>query len=285
VVYNPEMANLGRTLFHDPLLSKDNTVSCASCHALDKGGTDRAQYSTGVGGAKGHINSPTVYNAALNTLQFWDGRAKDLVEQAGGPVGNPIEMGSHWPDVVQKVAGKPAYLKAFQELFKDGVTQQNIQIAIAEFEKTLITENAPFDRYLKGDQSALSEQALKGYETFKRVGCISCHTGPGAGGGQFKKMSLFGDYFKDRGERSKEDNGRFNVTQRPQDMQVFKVPLLRNVAVTGPYYHDGTVKTLDEAINKMAKYQLGKTLKPEETASIKAFLESLTGEYQGKPLH
>ena len=285
VDYNKEMANLGNKLFHDPLLSKDNTVSCASCHALDKGGTDRAQFSTGVGGAKGGINSPTVYNAVFNTLQFWDGRAKDLVDQAGGPVGNPIEMASHWPDVVKKVAEKPEYHKAFEALFKDGVTQQNIQIAIAEFEKTLVTVNSPFDRYLKGDKTALSAQALKGYETFKSVGCITCHTGPAVGGGQFKKMSLYGDYFKDRGTLTKEDNGRFNVTQNPQDRHVFKVPILRNVAVTGPYYHDGTVKTLDEAIDKMAQYQLGKTLKPEETASIKAFLESLTGEYQGKPLH
>jgi cytochrome c peroxidase len=284
VDYNKEKASLGNKLFHDPLLSKDNTVSCASCHALDKGGTDRAQFSTGVGGAKGGINSPTVYNAVFNTLQFWDGRAKDLVEQAGGPVGNPIEMASHWPDVVKKVAEKPDYNKAFQALFKDGVTQQNIQSAIAEFEKTLVTVNSPFDRYLKRDKTALSAQAIKGYETFKSVGCITCHTGPAVGGGQFKKMSLYGDYFKDRGTLTKEDNGRFNVTQNPQDRHVFKVPSLRNVALTGPYYHDGTVKTLEEAIDKMAKYQLGKPLKPEETANIKAFLESLTGEYQGKPL-
>ncbi|HPA18362.1 MAG TPA: cytochrome c peroxidase [Verrucomicrobiae bacterium] len=275
---------LGKRLYHDTRLSKDNTLSCASCHDLAKGGTDREPVSTGVGGAKGGINAPTVYNAALQIAQFWDGRAADLAAQAAGPPANPIEMASSWPEIVQKLSQDAAFKAEFEASYPGGITQENVCDAIATFEKTLLTPNSPFDRFLLGDKSALTEAAKKGHALFMDAGCATCHAGMAMGGRSYEKMGLHADYFANRRNPTDADNGRASVTKQPRDKHRFKTPLLRNVALTPPYFHDASAKTLAEAVRKMGTYQLGRNFTDQETSNLVAFLESLTGEFEGKKL-
>ncbi len=275
---------LGEKLFFDTRLSGDDTLSCASCHALEKGGTDQAPVATGINGQQGPINSPTVYNARWNLAQFWDGRAADLQEQAAGPVENPVEMGAKWQDVIDKLNQDTPFATAFQEVYPAGLSVETVTDAIAVYERTLITPNSAFDRYLMGQKDAISDEARAGYQTFVEKGCAMCHVGKVLGGQSFEKMGRTGDYFADRGHITPADAGRYNVTKDEADRGAFKVPVLRNVAVTFPYFHDASAKTLDEAVTTMAKYQLGITLSDTETANIVAFLESLTGYYNGKLL-
>jgi len=284
VTVNETKAELGKKLYFDPILSKDGKVSCASCHQLHKGGTDQLKTSEGIGKQLGPINSPSVFNSAHNFVQFWDGRAADLAEQAQGPVANPKEMGESWDNVVKKLGAVDEYVKLFAQVYGDkGITKENAADAIAEFEKTLTTPNSRFDKFLNGDKTALTAQEQKGWMLFQDKGCITCHSGTYLGGTSFQMLNE--DYFTDRGgELTEADMGRYNVTKDEADKHSFKVPSLRTVAVTPPYFHDGSVKTLDEAVSKMAKYQLGEELKPEEVSAITAFLKSLVGEYQGTPL-
>jgi len=276
---------LGDKLFHDTRLSGDNTLSCASCHGLDKGGTDQAKFATGVNNQLGPINSPTVYNSSYNHVQFWDGRAADLFEQADGPVNNPIEMASNWEQVIGKIKDDPYYQQAFAQLYGDGMTEKNIRNAIATFEETLITPNSAFDKYLMGDKQAISEQQRRGYATFVTTGCTSCHMGPAVGGQDYQKMGKRDDYFAARGTGVLEaDLGRFNVTKKEEHRHFFKVPILRNIEVTQPYFHDGTVTKLSDAIEKMATYQLNAQLTESQIADVEAFLRALTGEYKGVPV-
>jgi len=276
---------LGDKLYHDTRLSGDNTISCASCHALDKGGVDRLDVSVGVDGAKGPINAPTVYNAAFNIHQFWDGRAVDLQAQAGGPPMNSLEMAStSWQQIIDKLAQDESLSGEFAALYQDGITAQNITDAIAEFEKTLVTPNSRFDLFLKGDAKALSAVEQEGYALFKETKCATCHVGEAMGGKSFELMGVKGDYFADRGKPTEVDNGRYNVTKDARDMHRFKVPTLRNVALTAPYFHDASAKTLEEAVDKMARYQVGVELSKEEIGKIVAFLHTLNGQYQGKTL-
>jgi cytochrome c peroxidase len=275
---------LGRKLFHEPMLSRDNTVSCASCHDLRKGGTDRRSHSLGIKQAEGPINAPTVFNSGFHIKQFWDGRADSLEDQVDGPLQADREMGGVWEDVLVKLRGLPAYTAAFQQVYPDGVQRKNVKNAIAEFERSLITPNAPFDRYLRGDDTALTADEKEGYRKFKLYGCITCHQGVNVGGNIFQPFGVMGDYFADRGNVTKADLGRFNVTGNEEDKFVFKVASLRNIAVTGPYFHDGSAGTLEEAVAVMAKYQLGRELPPKDLDQIVRFLKSLTGEYEGKPL-
>ncbi|MFW5926315.1 MAG: cytochrome-c peroxidase [Myxococcota bacterium] len=269
---------LGRRLFFDPILSGDGTVACVTCHDLDKGGADGRKTSEGIRSQLGPINSPTVLNSALNVAQFWDGRAADLVEQAKGPVANALEMGATWEEVVARVENEPHYAERFDDIYDDGVTENNVADAIAEYEKALVTP-APFDDYLRGDQDAIDEEAKEGYALFKEVGCTTCHLGQGVGGTSFQKMGLVNDYFEARGgEITEADLGRYNVTKKEEDKHKFKVPLLRNVEKTAPYFHDGSQETLAEAIRAMGHFQLGRDLTDEQVAKIQAFLESLTGE-------
>ncbi len=275
---NMDKVVLGRRLFHDPLLSSDGKISCATCHSLDHGGAEPRKTSVGVGDQVGPINSPTVLNAAYNIAQFWDGRAKDLQEQAEGPVANPGEMGETWDNVVKKVGKDADYKKAFAALYNDGVTKTNITDAIAEYERSLVTPSR-FDKYLRGDQAALTEAEKTGYATFKEAGCTACHIGVLAGGGMYQKMGLVNDYFADRGgELTEADLGRYNVTKNAADKHFFKVPTLRNVELTSPYLHDGSRETLEETVKIMGKYQLGKDLSDAQVNAIVAFLKSLTGE-------
>lgn len=279
-------AELGRLLYHDARLSVDNTVSCASCHDLGSAGVDNKQYSEGVAGQFGGVNAPTVYNAVYNFVQFWDGRAATLAEQAAGPPLNPVEMASPSFDaIIAKLAADKALTKQFKALYPDGWSEANITNAIEEFERTLITPNSRFDKWLRGDDSAIAANELSGYGLFKEYNCATCHVGVNLGGESYELMGLRKHYFADRGlTLTEEDNGRYKQTQQERDRHRFKVPGLRNVELTWPYYHDGTRATLEEAVRDMAIYQSGVELTDEENADIVAFLKSLTGEFEGKPL-
>ncbi len=270
IPFDKRKALLGRKLFSDTILSKDNTLSCSSCHDLENGGDDGRRFSVGIKGKQGNINAPTVFNAVFNFAQFWDGRAGDLKEQAKAPITNPIEMASLFEDVISKLNKNPYYKSEFNKIYRDGVTEDNIVDAIAEFEKTLITPYSKFDNFLRGE-TVLSPAEADGYREFQSKGCIACHNGVNIGGNMYQK---FGVIEKHRG---KDHLGRYNVTKKEKDKFFFKVPTLRNIALTSPYFHDGDVLDLTEAVKVMAKYQLGRKLKEEEVASIVAFLKTLTG--------
>lgn len=289
VAVDPVKVALGRKLFFDKKLSGDNTLNCASCHGLDKGGVDNLVTATGIGGQKGPINVPSVYDAYFKVAQFWNARAPDLAAQAAGPVMNPLEMGSHnWTEVATKLADDPDYTAMFKAAFGPDVQvgQQSITEAIAEFEKTLITPDSPFDEYLKGKEDAISAQAKRGYERFKAIGCSGCHSGIGVGGGGYEVMGLESDYFKDRGGKETDaDEGIYAISHNTADRNRFVVPTLRNIALTAPYFHDGSAKTLDEAVRKMAHYQTpDSTPSDQDVADIVAFLKTLTGKYDGHDL-
>ena len=277
---------LGNLLYHDTRLSADNTVSCATCHGLDTGGVDNKQYSEGVGGQFGGVNAPTVYNAAYNFVQFWDGRAGTLAEQAAGPPLNPVEMACEsFDQIISKLAEDKNFVLAFNEVYSDGLSEKNITNAIQEFEKTLLTPNSRFDRYLKGQKDAITENEMAGYELFKKYDCATCHVGEILGGQSYELIGVQHDYFADRqAKMTEEDNGRFKQTQAERDRHRFKVPGLRNIELTAPYFHDGSMATMDDAIRAMAKYQLGIELPQEEVDKIVAFFRTLTGEYKGQLL-
>ena len=277
---------LGFDLYHDTRLSVDNTVSCATCHGLNTGGVDNLQYSKGVENNMGGVNAPTTYNAVYNFVQFWDGRAKTLAEQAAGPPLNPVEMASaSFDEIIAKLAQDENYVAEFNALYADGITEANITNAIEEFERTLVTPNSQFDKWLLGDNEALTADELHGYDLFKANNCATCHIGANLGGESYELMGLRQHYFEARGlALTEEDNGRFKQTQDERDRHRFKVPGLRNIELTWPYYHDGTRQTMDEAVRDMAKYQCDVELSDAEAASIVAFLRTLTGEYQGKKL-
>lgn len=277
---------LGNLLFHDVRLSADNTVSCSSCHGLNTGGVDNKPFSEGVGGQHGGVNAPTVFNALYNFVQFWDGRAATLADQAAGPPLNPVEMAcKSFDEICDKLKADAAFSKAFTEVYPDGINEANITNAIQEFEKTLLTPNSRFDKYLKGDMAALTTEELAGYDLFKKYNCATCHVGENMGGQSYELLGIKQDYFADRGtELTVEDNGRFKETKNERDRHRFKVPGLRNVALTAPYFHDATQATLEDAVRAMGKYEVGVDLSQQEVKQIVAFLQTLTGEYQGKLL-
>lgn len=282
-VLPPEKVRLGEQLFSEPRLSRDDSVSCASCHDFNRAGVDAMPVSLGVGQTAGSINAPTVFNASLNFAQFWDGRAATLEDQAAGPIQNPVEMASTWTDVLAKLKADAGYRQAFESIYPDGITAANVLDAIAVFERTLLTVDSPFDRYLKGDGGSIDDQVLDGYRRFKDYGCASCHQGANVGGNMYQRFGVMADYFSSRPVRVA-DLGRFNVTGQAEDRHVFKVPGLRNVAQTGPYFHDGSVATLEEAVTIMGRYQLGRDLSNDDVRVIVAFLRSLTGQWRGRPL-
>lgn len=274
---NEQKIKLGQRLFNDKRLSKDNTISCASCHVLDQGGDDGLQHSVGIKGQTGDINAPTIFNSAYNFRLFWDGRANSLEEQVSGPVHHPKEMGSSWAEILGKLEQDDELLKEFTAIFDDSLKAEHIESVIAEFQRSLITPSR-FDRYLKGDKTAITENELLGYSKFKTYGCVACHQGVNVGGNMFQKFGVMGDYFDGADAPNEMDLGRFNVTGREADKHVFKVPSLRNIALTAPYFHNGTVATLPEAVDVMFKFQLGRPAPVEDKALIVAFLQSLTGE-------
>lgn len=275
----PAMVELGRTLFFDVRLSKNNSQSCNSCHQVDqrRGGADSDPTSLGAEGKRGGRNSPTVLNAGFHSAQFWDGRAGDLVDQAKGPILNPVEMGMpSEAAVVEKLSAVPGYPDAFAKAFPDDKTPlsyHNIARAIAAFERTLVTRDR-FDDFIKGQNAALSPAELKGLHTFVSVGCVACHSGALFGGTTYQKLGLVNAY---KGS----DFGRFDVTKDENDKFKFKVPSLRNIAITGPYFHDGSKSELDEAVREMSWLQLGRKLTDEEVDSIVTFLGTLTDKERG----
>lgn len=275
---------LGERLFNDKRLSKDNSISCASCHNLARGGMDGQVTGTGIGGVKGPINVPTVFNSSLNFRQFWDGRAATLEDQVSGPVLDKKEMGSTWVEVLAKLAQDGALIDLIKQSYPDGLQAKNIQDAISVFERSLTTPNARFDKYLRGDKTALSSDELHGYQLFKNYGCVACHQGVNVGGNMFQTFGVMGDYFAKRGNPTAADLGRYNVTKNESDKHVFKVPSLRNVALTAPYFHDGSAKTLGDAVDVMFKFQLGRPASVQDKDLIVKFLHTLTGERNGKPL-
>ncbi|MFA6921631.1 MAG: cytochrome-c peroxidase [Gallionella sp.] len=272
---------LGSRLFMDARLSGDNTISCAHCHDLTRGGVDGLPHSFGIGGAEGVINTPSVFNSGFNFRQFWDGRAATLEDQIDGPLNNPQEMGTNWPDVIAKLSADAAYRRDFAQLYPAGIKPETIKDAIATFERSLTTPNAKFDRFLRGEKNALDGDEFAGYALFKKLGCISCHQGVNVGGNLYEKLGLFDNYFERRGNVTKADLGRYNVTLNEENRYEFRVPSLRNVTLTAPYFHDASASTLEEAVAIMAKYQLGVTLQGDEIAKIVKFLKALTGEYAG----
>ena len=286
VAYDPAKAALGFDLYHDKRLSVDNTVSCASCHDLATAGVDNHQYSHGVNDLMGGVNAPTVYNAVYNFVQFWDGRAATLAAQAAGPPLNPVEMASpSFESIVEKLNADKAFVKAFKAVYPEGISEATITDAIEHFERTLVTPNSRFDKWLRGDDAAITAEELEGYELFKKYDCATCHAGQNLGGLSYELMGLRKHYFEARGlEMTEEDNGRYKETKQERDRHRFKVPGLRNVEHTWPYYHDGTRETLEDAVRDMGTYQSGVELTDAETAKITAFLKTLTGEYQGKPV-
>lgn len=279
---DPDKVALGMLLFNDPRMSINQNQTCASCHSLAPEGygadVGNAVSAGSVPGKFGGRNSPTVLNSALNFVQFWDGRAAHLAEQAEGPVVNPVEMGMpSWDEVVKRISAIPTYKEQFGKLYNGEISKATITNAIAEFEKTLLTPDSPFDRYLKGDSNALTAQQKRGYELFKSYGCIACHQGQNVGGNMYQKFGILKDIAQDSGTLGR-DMGRFEVTGNEMDKHVFKVPSLRLVSKTPPYFHDGSVKTLDGAVKVMVDYQLGRTVPQKDIDDIVSFLESLAGE-------
>ena len=271
---NLGMVELGKKLYFDTRLSKSGFISCNSCHNLSAGGTDNLPTSIGDQWHQGPINAPTVLNSSLNVAQFWDGRAADLQAQAGGPIANPGEMAFSHTLAVGVLDSIPAYVREFKQVYgKDKIDIGEVTAAIAEFEKTLVTPNSRFDQWLLGKQDALTAEELEGYKLFKDSGCVACHNGEGVGGNSFQKMGVVEPY-----KTASATEGRSAVTGKDADRFNFKVPTLRNVELTYPYFHDGAANTLTEAVDTMGRLQLGKKFTPSENAKIVAFLKTLTGD-------
>lgn len=278
----PEKVALGKMLYHDPRLSSTGTVSCSSCHNTMLGGEDNRPNSMGVNGQTGGRSAPTVWNAAFNTVQFWDGRAESLEAQAAGPVTNPIEMGmKSWDEVVARLNTIEGYKKAFADAFGgNAISKDTATKAIAAYERTLITPNSAYDKYVGGEKSALTDQQVRGMNKAAELGCTGCHSGPAFNGpGMYQKFPVHSNGMYQAKYHFNKDLGRAEVTKKAEDEHLFKVPTLRNIALTAPYFHNGAVKTLDEAVKVMAKLQLDKDLSNDEVADIVAFLNALTGEF------
>jgi cytochrome c peroxidase len=284
---SPAKVTLGKMLYHDPRLSSTGTVSCASCHNVMAGGEDNRPVAMGVNGQTGGRSAPTVWNSAFNKVQFWDGRAASLEAQAAGPVTNPIEMGmKSWDDVVARLEKIEGYKKAFADAFGGNVISKDTATkAIAAYERTLITPNSPYDRYVTGEKEAMTDQQVRGMNKAVELGCTGCHSGPAFNGpGVFQKFPVNSNGMYQAKYHFTKDLGLAEVTKKSEDEHMFKVPTLRNIALTAPYFHNGAVKTLDEAVRVMAKLQLDKDLTKEEVADIVAFLSALTGEFPAQQM-
>jgi len=286
VPYDATKAAMGERMYNDTRLSLDGTISCASCHILADGGADEEEDRTsmGIDGQFGGVNSPTVYNAFFNVQQFWNGRAADLREQAAGPPVNPVEMGDQtWPQIVARLRKDKDLVKDFESLYPgEGLSERTVTDAIAEFEKTLLTPNSRFDAFLGGSTDALSADEIAGFDTFCKNACATCHTGVILGGKSFEELGIFAPYFEERSADiayNSDDDGLKGFTGKDSDLHKFKVPGLRNVELTPPYFHDGSQATLEDAVRAMAKYELGYELPESDVASIVAFMKTLTGEH------
>ncbi len=288
-LYLPKALNagkvaLGERLFNEPRLAHDNNMSCASCHILKNGGANCQERARGRDGVELGANSLTVFNSSLNHRLFWDGRAKTLEEQIDFVVTGAHEFATQWPVLINKLKQDEEYQKSFEKLYSDGITATNVRNAIATFERSLITVNSRFDRYLKGEVDAINAMEKSGYRLFKDYGCIACHQGRNVGGNMFQKLGAIKEFFGNGNPVDQDDLGRFNVTGKERDRHVFRVPPLRLAILTAPYFHDGSTENLYDAVKIMAKYQLGRTISDTDIEHIIAFLGTLPGEYKGQPL-
>lgn len=289
IPFDRAAAQLGGKLFADPIMSSDRSLTCWSCHAVAKGGTDQLPHPSVPARSPATLNTGTIFNIPFNFRWGRNGKFTSMRAQLDGPVTSRHVMSMSWPELTGRIRAVPAYRRAFRSIYANGVTADNIRDAIVNYERTLLTPNAPFDRFLRGDRSALNHAEQAGYALFKSLGCASCHQGINVGGNMFAKLGVMGDYFADRaasgrGRIASSDYGRFLVTHHNRDRFVFRVPSLRNVACTAPYLHDGSQATLPDVINVMGKYQLGRELTRDQIDKLAAFLRTLTGEYQGRPL-
>lgn len=274
---------LGERLFHDPRLSRDEQVSCAFCHPLDKGGADGLAHSVGTQGRRGEWNAPTVFNTVLNFRQSWTGKMESLEEQVDAPLHDPNEMDLDWPVALARLNADESYAAQFADIYADGIQIHNVKDALATFERSLVSSGSRFDRFLRGEPDALDDNEATGYQLFKSYGCAACHQGANVGGNLFTKFGIMRDYLGERGNLTRADMGRFSVTGREEDRHVFKVPSLRMAALTPPYFHDGSVATLEDAIRTMGEVQLGLPLPDQHVDLIAAFIRTLPGEYRGVP--
>jgi cytochrome c peroxidase len=271
-------AELGRALFFDRRLAKDDSISCASCHDFAQGGGFAAVRPKGVGGKEHALNSPSIFNVAFNFRQLWSGGQENVEGVVHAVVKSPAVFASSWPEVLGKLQADAALQARFRAAYPDGLTPDNAANAIGEYSRSLVTPNARFDQYLRGNANAITSDEKAGYELFKKYGCVACHQGVNVGGNMFQRFGVMGDYFAARGNVKPADLGRFNATQREADRHVFKVPSLRNVALTAPYFHDGSAETLPQAVQVMFTYQLGRPASQQDVDLIVKFLGTLTGE-------
>jgi cytochrome c peroxidase len=277
---DPKRVALGEQLFNDVRLSRDNTKSCATCHPLEQGGMDGRRRATSANDSQPARNTPTIFNVGLNASFNWDGIADSLEAQAEIVLLSPRLMNATWPELLAKLRDAD-YVARFNDAFPEGLTQANVLAALADFQRSLLTPNARFDRYLRGERDALTEAEQQGYTLFKSYGCVACHQGMNIGGNMYQKFGVFAETSS---AEMPVDLGRYAVTKAQRDREVFRVPSLRNVAVTSPYFHDGRAPTLEEAVTTMVRVQLGRTLTSDEVRLIVQFLDTLTGEYRGRPV-
>jgi cytochrome c peroxidase len=276
--------SLGELLFHDAALSGDRTVACASCHDLTAGGDDGHERPAGADGKPLDFNAPTIFNVSRNFRLNWRGEFRGIEEQNEAALLDPALMDASWNELLRRLQGDAGYLRRFAAAYGSAPTRDSVLDALASFQRSLITVNARFDRHLMGQRGVLTPEELRGYELFKEYGCIACHQGANVGGNLFQRFGIFADPFADRASIDDTDLGRFTVTGLEQDRHVFRVPSLRNVALTAPYFHNGRTASLEEAISIMARAQLGRELPQDDIASIARFLNTLTGEYRGRRL-
>jgi len=273
---DPAKVALGKRLFFDTRFSRDDKVSCGSCHDFSKGGADGQPRSPGVDGRLGPVNSPTVFNAGFNFRQLWNGKAGSLEEQVDMAITSPNVFDSNWDSVLAKLRSDAALMREFRQIYPEGLTRRNAANALAEFERSLVTPSR-FDAYLRGNADAITNEEKQGYAKFKSYGCVACHQGVNIGGNMFQVFGVMRPYLGQSTEGAGADLGRYQVTGRESDKYVFKVPSLRNVALTAPYFHNASARTLEEAVDVMIRYQLGRTASPEDKALIVKFLHALTG--------
>jgi cytochrome c peroxidase len=275
---------LGERLFHDPRLSQDNRTACASCHPLNDGGTDRKTHLVSINNAAVSLNTPTVYNAALSFRHGWLGDTATLGEFLDGKIGDRNAMNTDWSTVAERLRQDGTYVVSFREIYDEAPQASTVRDAVAAFLESLVTPDSRFDLFLRGDSQALTAEEQTGYLEFKAHGCIACHQGINVGGNVFQRFGVFGDYFADRGGDQSGDGGRLLITGRARDLHVFRVPSLRNVALTPPYFHDGSAATLEDAVRVMAHYQLGQIPHEADVQLIVKFLRTLTGRFRGRDL-
>jgi cytochrome c peroxidase len=284
VTLDPKRQALGERLFRDPRLSRRGDVSCASCHPLDHGGVDGLPRAPSAFARDVLRNTPTVFNSGFNASFNWDGSARTLQEQAEGVIRSPAQFDNDWPRLLATLNADARYVEQFKAAYPDGVTRPNVLDALAVYQRGLITPNARFDQYLRGQRDALSATELEGYRLFKSFGCAACHQGVNVGGNLYQKFGVFRDTKPGRRPGEEPDLGRWGVTHQERHREVFRVPSLRNVELTPPYFHDGRAATLEEAVRTMAKVQLDRVPSEHETQAIVQFIRTLTGEFEGRPL-